>query len=977
MAESTSAWRRARPPRQLDVRPHYDGVFGSLTYIPAQSNQTIGELRTSRMKHNAPRFHQVAPFTQWFAPEKTETLSGDLPLWRLARSQKNWLLNHYPEACLADENTEMLLADEVTNPTNPGPRLPLTSPSSLLALGEITDLRDVAVAAKAYPVIAFASGKSGHVLRLISIAKEEWSWESEDIRVDLHKPNLNVSGEWCQDSQPISSIKFAIDKTKFQPIRWLLVQKTTMTGVCEPEVKRIPTQTAGLSGDNSSAAQLFANPIFAIRSDQTGGHPQTDVAFRSRSDEHLPQLAIIDQAGNWSIWDIAGRRAARPKALRPILKMRGNILTGPIKEISAKPPKLQEPHNILWLGLDRGNSGFQDYSVGLPVKPEEAVAGQPSLLLMCNSTAVHLFDVETGRFLDATQKLVLYRPQTGAQKVLVVRQSPLHFSQAFILTSTMVFLVAAKETSNGKLSLDVLAASAHRGDNRDPTLRLDVSPTAYIDNQKACFACVRSPKGSQTTVVWFISPEPGMPFRHHSEIITLEDPPKFSSMGMLRLKRREAVNPEEQGAASKRATDAKYFQFLALGDDLSLSCALCGWSEKPGVRLTAPDRLIRKKGTRTLRRRERKKFLHAMENAFVVPDGYDERPWLATAKGMEDELITDVETEPAVHRVTNFRILGGRMAGEGEDMDIDKEGIASDAIAHAIEKDTRDGVMPRHSLLDLIGPGNSVGILSRVAEDWKTRQDDLVKGTLRPAPSGIRFSGPELDDLVGKLEDMFIGSLDTEDGHVRESVRRMAAEIYLSEIGIAAKAATPAPGADGGVQLEAASQESLQWRSSPPLQQSQEEPDLPTLPKEEEGPVSKHLRKYAYMKPVPAPKSQSLLQSHWDRSLETGKLDWTPWEEEEMDPAHVRKLKKAEKRRKREDKLASRAHSDGFTSVAESQPIPIIQVAASQREPMSFGGQSSSQMPPTSQPVMSQVVAGPYGGRPSKKAKKKGKSGFR
>jgi RNA polymerase I-specific transcription initiation factor RRN6 len=130
---------------------------------------------------------------------------------------------------------------------------------------------------------------------------------------------------------------------------------------------------------------------------------------------------------------------------------------------------------------------------------------------------------------------------------------------------------------------------------------------------------------------------------------------------------------------------------------------------------------------------------------------------------------------------------------------------------------------------------------------------------------------------------------------------------------------------------------------------------------------------------VPAPKSQTMLQSHWDCSLETGKIDWTPWKGEELDPAYVRRLKKADKRRKREEKLTSRAHSDGPTStaMAESQPIPIIKVAASQREPMSFGGQSSSQMPPTSQPVMSQIVAGPYGGRPSKKAKKKGKSGFR
>ncbi|KAK4455529.1 RNA polymerase I-specific transcription initiation factor RRN6-like protein [Podospora aff. communis PSN243] len=973
MAESTGTWQRAPPPGQLDVWPHYDCVLGRVTYVPAENNQTYGEVRTRRMKDNAPRFHQVAPFEQWFAPEKTETLSGDLPLWRLARSQKNWLLNHYPEACLADEYTEMLLADEVTNSTNPGPQLPLSNHSSLLSVGEITDLRNM-VAGKTLPAIAFASGESGHVLRLIGIANQEWLWDDEDILADINAPNLSISGEWCQDSQPISSIKFATDKARFEPLRWLLVQKATMTAVCEPEVKRVPTQTAGLSGDKAGAAQLFANPMFAIRSDQTGGGPQTDVSFRFKSDEHLPQLVIIDHAGNWSIWDIAGRRAARPKNLRPTLKMRGNILTGPYKEIPTKISQLQEHHNILWLSL-RPDFDF-----------EETSNGQSSLLLMCNSTSIHFYDVDKGRFLDATQELILDRPPIGPQGVLSAQRSPLHYSQAFILTNTMVFLVAVRETSSGKLSLDVLAALAHREDSRDPTLRMEVSPAAYIGNQRACFVCVRLPKLSRMTVVWFINPEPGMPFQWHKEIVTLQDPPKFSGMGVLRVKRREAINPEKQGLAPNRAADAKYFQLLALGDDLSLSCALCGWSEKPGVRLSEPHRLIVRKTNRSFRRRERQNYLNIMENAFVVPDGYDERPWHDQAKGKKvREVATDAEPEPIVRRVTNFRILGGRSANEGEDIDIDKEGIDSDAIAQAIGRETRGGIMPRHSLLDLVGPNNSVDRLSRVASEWTARQDHLAGGISQPTPIGMRFSGPELDDLVAKLEGMFIEPLDANgNSHIRESVRRMAAEIYLSEVGIVVKpvvaaAAAAASETDGGGQMDVASQASSHRRSSPPLGPSQEEPDLPTLPVEKEGPVSKHLREYAYMKPVPPPESQTTLLSHWDRSLVTEKIDWTPWEVEALDPAIVRRRKRAEKRRQKEEKLASRAFSDALTSTAmtESQPMPIIRVAASQREPMSFAGPSSSQMPPTSQPVMSQIVSGPYVGIPSKKAKKKGTSGFR
>ncbi|KAK0651285.1 RNA polymerase I-specific transcription initiation factor RRN6-like protein [Cercophora newfieldiana] len=985
MADLKNDWRRAPPPAQLDIRPHFDGVFGRLTYGPAQGDQGIGELRTSRMKQDAPRFQQVTPFTQWFAPEKTDDLSSDLPPWRLLKSQKNWLRRYYPEACLVDPETETLLADEVKNYSRPEAQLPPATTSSLLAKGEVTDLRGVEVSVKGLSAVAFASGKSGHILRIISLSREEWSWESEDIRGDFRKPDLTVSGEWCQDSQPICLIRFAMDKTRFSPIRWLMIQKPTMTVVCEPEVKIVPTQTTGLPGGVSSAAQLSANPLFAIRSDHTGGSPQTNVSFKSFSDGHAPQLAIIDEAGQWSIWDIIGRRAARPKILRPVMKLRGNILRGPVEGISTKISQLQDQHNILWLSLDRDRGGFEmrDRSRSPSIMSEEPEAERPSLLLMCNSTVIHLFDVDTGRFLDATQKMVLYRPHTGSQKVLHVKRSPLHSSQAFILTSTMIFLVAAKETNTGKLSLDILAACPHRRDSKDPALRMHVSPTALVDTQRACFVCVRSPKDTQMAVAWFVNPEPGMPLRHYTEIVSLKEPPNFASMLWLRVNRRIAVGNQEQGLEFMKS-HVKYFQLLALGEDLSLNTALCASSEKLGLKISHPDRLIRQKKTRLLRKRQRLKFLHVMENAFVVPDGYDERPWLAEAKGVDEPFTEGESSEPAVHRVANFKILGGRMAGKEDDIEIDREGAEPGTIAHAIERETREGVMPRHSLLDLVGPEKSVDVLFRVASEWRTKKDELVTGILRPAPSGIRISGTELDELVAKLEDMFIEPLKAEDPHIRETLRRMAAEIFLSEIGIAARPPVADTEMSDAGHLDVASQRSTNWRSSPPLEASQEEPDLPTQRRSEkpgeEAPVSIHLREYAYMKPVTTTKSQTMLQSHWDRGLEKGKIDWTPWKGEELDAAYVRRKKRAEKRRNKDEKLASRIHSEGpaSTVIAESQPIPIIQIHTSQpREAASFAGHTSSQMPPTSQPVMSQIVSGPYGGRPQKKAKKKGKSGFR
>src|SRR5689334_5315826 len=150
----------------------------------------------------APRFKQVTPFTQWCAPSRIPTSQpSDMGPSQVARHQKQWLLGHLPEASILDEGVESLLLEEIAaSQARSSPAL--ADVPSLFSVGEVADLREDE-SNKGHPVLAVASGVSGNVLRLISLAREKWVWIEADIRVDVHAANNKLEGNGFQDVVPV------------------------------------------------------------------------------------------------------------------------------------------------------------------------------------------------------------------------------------------------------------------------------------------------------------------------------------------------------------------------------------------------------------------------------------------------------------------------------------------------------------------------------------------------------------------------------------------------------------------------------------------------------------------------------------------------------------------------------------------------------------------------------------------------------
>lgn len=611
------------------------------------------------------------------------------------RSQGHWLLEHFPEASINDEGIESLVLEEIASSQAESQPAPAAQ-SSLFSIGEAADLRDATV--KGHPVLAVASGVGGNVLRLISLSRQDWLWNEPDIMVRVHAPNARLEGEWCQDAVPITLVKFAVDPKKYDPIRWLLVQNGASTTVYEPELRAIPMPATDMTTRASRRPvvnQIFANPLFTIPCERTGGSPQSDVCFSRNPDMDSPSLVIVDECGYWSLWDVTGRRSARPKVLTPVMKMCGNTISGSIPKLPLSCVAEPQPHSVLFLSLGQEQSQHTGNPSEHSSESGEEDRPQPPrrLLLLCNPRALHLFDL-TSKRLHSASHMVLPK---DTHRILGMAPSRLDPCQAFVLTSTNLLWVAARESRNGVVTLDILVSCLHHKDVNDPTLRLDVSPGAYINDHKACFVCVRSTRDTEMSTFWFINPDPGTPVRYHRDVISLRSPSNFVGLSVLPAARRIGNGAASAAGRAMRKAKLRFFQLLILGQDLDVYGALCAWSDEPNVSVPLPDaRIDLQDGTN-----RRIKLLQTLTDAFAVPDEFDERVVFGR-KGLESPSLEGFKggIQPRI----DFTLAAQRLSAEEEMPVKDTDGYSRvdgddfSFIGKAIEQETHDDYMPRRSL---------------------------------------------------------------------------------------------------------------------------------------------------------------------------------------------------------------------------------------------------------------------------------------
>lgn len=997
---------------------HY-GTLGRISYNPADNDtQQVGRLQTNRAIVPKSYYNLLLEFTEVCPPSRTILPGVDSEPTKAVRGQTNWLLKTHPEAIVVGSDVASILPEEIAElkaATADGGGL-----SAPLAVGEITDHTD-AMQIIARPALAMAAGEGGHILHIVTLDQEAEGWSDKGLSVQAIKVSRTQRGEWVEDGAPITNIKFAIDGKRYDPIRWIMVQKATGTTVFEPEIMLLPYQgnrspREHIRALSTAPSHISAKRLFTIKTSVTGGRPHMDVSFNPVSDGRSPQLAVIDTSGEWSVFDITGSRSAKPKTLQPMLTARGSIEFGSIPSSLGSGPN-NGIRKILWLALEDGSEraglGFDtddssvddSYHWGLysrsPIRAKHVLVG--------SDIDVRLYDGSNGT------QLTGIRLVRRAESVLDILSCPFSPSQVFVLTTDALFWLDVKLTEAGEARITVVLSCAHYKNRNadDKQLCFNVAPVPGPGPSKNCAVFVRSPQEKETNMFIFTNPTDDEAAHVAHQYIALDLPFDVRSTLISAL----PLFHFSKGAFAKRLAGdgqqpfpsdrARVFQLFGLGADLSLGSSMFTVSDASLKDLPSPKPLEEKKSSDDILR---KKFLKHFGNSFVVPDGYTERS--STRDRSRERTLSlpqpEPDQEPANIRTVSLETAYARLkvlTANVEAPDQMDEGLVA-LLDRCVAEEVGDGDHLRlRTLSELLSSRMEAINLETLEDDLADFRESLTVhgGRAQITDLGGDKSSEDLQSLVRSLSALSFTTEDVPDayrGRQQDLLRRVAIEQYLSRFGVSV---SPPEVVDGLPAFNSQSQSQPRPRSSqlsqidelpssmpssPPilpsssrLQSSQpEQMDLDDATLPDPGPLAR-LRQYITIpetiisQPKPAP---TRLVTHWQPGTDPWSYIWRGEDSRAalQEETEARRKKREEARRKRIEK-----RMNGLQLVDEvvSQPIPRIIQSSQIRgiQSSQMGGDSQSQSQRLPRISMSQVVPGPFGGRPVGGKKKKGKSGFR
>lgn len=498
----------------------------------------------------------------------------------------------------------------------------------LLSIGQMTNVSDHWRVAGS-PMLATATGESGELLRLARVDQSKWQW-GDDKHTTLQPSVVDPDDPeeqaiWASDGLPISQVKFATSMSRYDAVRWLIVQKQTSTTILNPEYHKIPvaqSSTADLNIQHPRLSRIDPNPIVTISHKMTGGNAQVDVAFNPNSKGQSPQIAIIDECGYWSIWVTLG---GRPRTRLSSFKC-GHISDGLLDEIPPTTEHKAEKHGILFVGTAEVDSFWEDGSQNA----DEAggLAKRFSHLLIWNREKYEVIDLES--HIALPQLSLLARPKSKPDAILDIRVSPANQNHIFVLTMRTLYWIdlfaTRKEDDSSSSSKPTILISCPRLLDRE-ALRMTTCLTSE-DGQQAVMVFVYSPTDRQLQTYWFgLSKESGLPYWHRDVLILPNGSNAIKgdiqSLEINPARLAQDGKPSSGSGAVYYGAGIQFFQGSILSKDLGVQYCICVSVKDRSMQITLPTgRVLLSKLDQAQRwRKKRKHFLRHMGNAFVLPDG--------------------------------------------------------------------------------------------------------------------------------------------------------------------------------------------------------------------------------------------------------------------------------------------------------------------------------------------------------------------
>lgn len=340
-----------------------------------------------------------------------------------------------------------------------------------LAFGSASCLldNDVRSSNATVPIVALASGANGESLTLAQIGKERVMLSDEDeqgfvLRIPTITSNNHTA--WTRNGETVLQICFAA--TSGYQSTWMAARLLSSTTVFRPLFHRRPvpamTRTTNSPRSDMRSSHLDANPILHIPVCRTGGYPHADISFHPL-DCH--KLALIDQHGNWSTWQIDGKSSVTSRALYSIQLLRtGKFYTWEhLKRPPQADPYHDSWHKICWAA---DASGYFDR------------------VFLANRRNTVIYDPVEEEKCSLSLGL---GPANEGQWVLDIKTSALRPAWIFILTSTRVLCVSTLREEYRDTPMadgpEILCSWNHFRGRRDFTLSLTMLEMAQCTIQMA------------------------------------------------------------------------------------------------------------------------------------------------------------------------------------------------------------------------------------------------------------------------------------------------------------------------------------------------------------------------------------------------------------------------------------------------------------------------------------------------------------
>jgi hypothetical protein len=322
--------------------------------------------------------------------------------------------------------------------------------------GELLDLGIAAFYGQSAPIIAMAGGKAGELLRVARMVNTQQGWDQIRTRwIEGLSPDTAEVATWSTGNQPIQQVCFSQSHAK--PWKYLAVRTSTAIHILQPILHKVE-QAFKVHPDasaNTYISRLNPNICFSIPLTDSEMHSPSYLSFNPWL---LHQLAVIDRAGRWFIWELSNRTsdAAGSRVSRTVDKATivhsGQLFQPEVDERTAQTAFEDAWGRIFW-------------------------CRDSDTIIVCTRTKLSICDIPSRTETSITALLDISKSPGW---ILDLRIHPLHQDQFLIVTTYSIawFRIAPvhEETNDGtpKHEVESLLTWIHFRSSEDTSLRTSI-----------------------------------------------------------------------------------------------------------------------------------------------------------------------------------------------------------------------------------------------------------------------------------------------------------------------------------------------------------------------------------------------------------------------------------------------------------------------------------------------------------------------